>query len=241
MLPACVKAPVWYITLSHYITVHIAITGQDTLPGVPSPASVHSGPSFGAIMSFCDLYTACFYCLCLFTSIFVTNIYIYLLVHKYIWWDYPKNIYTICKYVKYQIIHHFNFEYVYHHVHTNIKYGISTSFIPFRTVSYKFKVSQVPETTKEKKTNKSNFLENVFDIKILSSTKILLLMNWTFILPKEKSSFLFPTLLSYVIFWDQRTNSWKWIMCADGQYTAAVLRQPICLIGNTILLSALSI
>ena len=80
------------------------------------------------------------------------------------------------QYVKYQIIHHFNFEYVYHHVHTNIKYGISTSFIPFRTVSYKFKVSQIPETTKEKKTNKSNFLEKVFDIQ-LSETKNIRFMN----------------------------------------------------------------
>ena len=129
---------------------------------------------------------------CLHLYLWQISIFIYLYINTF---DeiIPK---ISIQYVKYQIIHHFNFEYVYHHVHTNIKYGISTSFIPFRTVSYKFKVSQVPETTKEKKTNKSNFLENVFDIKILSSTKILLLMNWTFILLKEKSSFLRDILRS---------------------------------------------
>ena len=75
--------------------MHIAIAGQDTLPGVPSPAPVHGGASFGAMMSFCVLYTCIFACFYLYLGLI--SMCIYLSTCKYIWWDYPINIYTICK------------------------------------------------------------------------------------------------------------------------------------------------
>ena len=124
---------------------------------------------------------------------------IYLSTCKYIWWDYPINIYTICK-----ISNLSSFQFWVCNITC-----IGTSNMEILRHLFPFILclqvqSFLGSRNNEGKEDQLNFFENVFDIQ-LSKWKF---FEWCI----ELLFYWRKNFLSYVIFWDQRTNSRKWIM-----------------------------